>query len=190
MHPDYLTIVAAGSALILTLDACAAPPATTTPVLVTREIAAATNTPNLAAQESTTATVASGLAAQESATLEAGFNAPDLFREDSQGAVTVSVIPLNLDAPSDTLNFDVAMNTHSVDLSMDLAILATLESDTGLSVAPLIWDAPRGGHHVGGALTFPASVDGKPLLDGAATLTLTIRDVDVPERVFVWDLAP
>lgn len=109
-------------------------------------------------------------------------------RLDEQGAVTVAVTPLNLGNPEDTLDFEIAMNTHSVDLSMDLAQLATLTTDTGKSVEATAWDAPSGGHHVSGTLSFPAAVDGAPLLEGVSTLTLTIRDVDVPERVFVWDL--
>lgn len=33
---------------------------------------------------------------------------------------------------------------------------------------------------------FPAFQDGKSVLAGAKTLTLTIQDVDVPERIFTW----
>lgn len=109
-------------------------------------------------------------------------------RLDEQGAVTVAVTPLNLGSPGDTLDFEIAMNTHSVDLSMDLTQIATLTTDTGKTVEATAWDGPSGGHHVSGTLSFPAAVNGAPLLEGASTLTLTIRDVDVPERVFVWDL--
>lgn len=188
MRFNHLTILKASSVLTLAFAACTAPPATATPVMVTRESVAATDAPSMVAQGNAAATATSDLATQKSATVQAGFNALDLFREDNQGAVTVEVIPLNLDTPGDTLDFEVAMNTHSVDLSMDLAALATLEADTGLSVVPATWDGPRGGHHVSGTLSFPASVDGEPLLEGARKLTLTIRDVDAPERVFVWEL--
>lgn len=109
-------------------------------------------------------------------------------RLDEQGTVTVAVTPLNLDDPGDTLDFEVSMNTHSVDLSMDLAPLAMLTNDTGKTVQATLWDAPRGGHHVNGTLSFPATADGSSLLEGTGTLTLTIREVAVPERVFVWDL--
>ena len=109
-----------------------------------------------------------------------------LTRSDAQGAVTVNVTPLNLDNPSDQLEFDVALETHSVDLSMDLATLATLTTDTGLTVQATTWDAPRGGHHVEGKLLFPATKDGKTILDNASKLTLTITDVDAPSRVFEW----
>lgn len=108
----------------------------------------------------------------------------DMMRMDPQGAVVVEVEPLNLGTPADTLEFGVSLNTHSVDLSMDLAELATLNNDTGLSVPAAAWDAPSGGHHVSGTLSFPAEKDGRKLLQGASKLTLTILNVDAPRRVF------
>ncbi|RIK32510.1 MAG: hypothetical protein DCC56_01500 [Anaerolineae bacterium] len=112
----------------------------------------------------------------------------NMTRLDEQGMVVVEITPLNLGTPAETLNFDVVLNTHSVDLSMDLATLATLTTDTGASVQAVSWDAPRGGHHVSGILIFPSIQDGKFILEGATKLTLTILDVDVPSRVFEWEL--
>ncbi len=109
-------------------------------------------------------------------------------RSDQQGAVTVTATPLNLDNPSDQLEFDIALETHSVDLSMDLATLATLTTDTGVTVPATLWDAPRGGHHVDGKLIFPATKDGKSILEGATKLTLTIVNVDASSRIFEWNL--
>jgi hypothetical protein len=110
---------------------------------------------------------------------------------DDQGEVTVSVTPLNLDADEGTLNFDVAMDTHSVDLTMDLAELAILTTDNGRSLEAVSWDAVPGGHHVPGQLVFPAFLDDTPLLADATSLTLTIRGVgvDAPTRTFTWTLA-
>jgi hypothetical protein len=110
----------------------------------------------------------------------------ELSRSDEQGQVTVKVTPLNLDAPAESLEFDIVLDTHSVDLSMDLAALATLTTDTGITVQATTWDAPRGGHHVEGKLLFPATKDGKTILDNVSKLTLTIADVDAPSRVFEW----
>jgi hypothetical protein len=113
----------------------------------------------------------------------------DLTRIDEQGMVVIQVTPANLGTPADTLDFDVAMNTHSVDLSMDLAAVSTLSTDTGLTIQSSLWDAPPGGgHHVSGKLIFPATQNGKSILEGAGKLTLTIRDVDAPARVFEWNL--
>ena len=119
---------------------------------------------------------------------QAGSVSDDLIRTDSQGAVEFSVQPLNLDNPGDSIVFEVSMNTHSVDLRMDLSTLATLSADNGYSVQGVSWDGTLGGHHVSGKLSFPARSDGKSILDGATKLTLSIKNIDAPERIFSWDL--
>ena len=115
-------------------------------------------------------------------------NASDMTRMDEQGAVIFEVTPLNLGTPADTLEFDVSMNTHSVDLSMDLAQLATLSTDAGLTVQASKWDAAPGGHHVSGKLLFPSMQDTKSILEGASKITLTIINVDATSRIFEWEL--
>ncbi len=115
---------------------------------------------------------------------ESGAN--PLAREDKQGAVTVTVTPTNLSSPSETLDFDVSLQTHMVDLNMDFAALSTLKTDTGVTVKATIWNGPKGGHHVNGKLSFPASQNGKSILQGAKTLTLSIQNVDAAERTFSW----
>lgn len=112
----------------------------------------------------------------------------ELARLDEQGAVIFEVTPLNLGTSADTLEFDVAMNTHSVDLSMDLVGIATLATDTGITLEATKWDAVPGGHHVSGRLIFPAVQDGKSILEGTSKLTLTIVNVDADSRVFEWEL--
>jgi hypothetical protein len=117
--------------------------------------------------------------------------ATDLARRDDQGAVEVMIQPRNLMAPAgDLLEFDVFMNTHSVDLSMDLAKLATLETDLGVRVAAGFWSGGSG-HHVQGVLAFPgADASGNRVLDGARLITLRIEGVDAPVREFQWELMP
>jgi hypothetical protein len=112
----------------------------------------------------------------------------DLTRSDGQGMVMFEVTPLDLTTATNTLDFNVAMNTHSVNLGMDLATLATLTTDTGVTVQAEKWDAIPGGHHVSGKLIFPSSKDGKSILEGAKKLTLTIVNIDAPSRVFEWQL--
>lgn len=109
-------------------------------------------------------------------------------RSDNQGAVTVTITPINLENPGETLNFNVSLQTHSVDLSMDVASLSTLITDTGVSAKGISWDGAKGGHHVTGKLSFPASQDGKPVLQGAKTVTITIQNIDASERTFTWDI--
>lgn len=114
--------------------------------------------------------------------------ASDMTRINEQGAVIFEVTPLNLGTPAETIEFDVSMNTHSVDLSMDLAQLATLSTDAGLAVQASKWDATPGGHHVSGKLIFSSMQNAKSILEGASKLTLTIINVDATSRIFEWEL--
>lgn len=111
-----------------------------------------------------------------------------LEQKDTQGAVVVTVTPVNLDNPGETLDFKVSMKTHSVELDMDLPSLSTLSTDTGVTLPGSAWNGPKGGHHVEGTLSFPAQKDGRSLLEGAKVITLKIQNVDAPERVFSWDV--
>ena len=86
--------------------------------------------------------------------------------------------------------FTVAMDTHSVDLDRyDLRQLAVLRTDQGQEIQPTGWDAPKGGHHREGTLTFPATTaDGQPFLGpNTRSVELVIRNVaGVPERILRW----
>ncbi|HET7271065.1 MAG TPA: hypothetical protein VFI90_08245 [Rubrobacter sp.] len=88
--------------------------------------------------------------------------------------------------------FEVAMDTHSVDLDgYDLKKLAVLRTGGGEEVRPSAWDAPKGGHHREGTLAFPKRTPGGSRIIGPDTrrIELIIRDVaGVPERRFEWKL--
>lgn len=106
---------------------------------------------------------------------------------DEQGAVSVEAVPLNLSDPGETLDFRILLDTHSVDLTMDLTPIATLTTDTGLTIQAMKWNAPSGGHHVQGTLSFPASSGGLSLMDGVSGITLEIDSVDGAVRTFSWE---
>jgi len=110
------------------------------------------------------------------------------MKSDEQGFVTVDITPEKFDNSEEALTFVVALNTHSIDLSMDLAELTVLTTDTGKTVQATLWDAPLGGHHVEGKLSFPSSFDETSVLMGAKNITLSIKDLDVPLRTFTWQL--
>lgn len=150
--------------------------------------ALAAETPPAAGEKSGAAPSAAPQGEPGSPTAKPGGDWPEgLTRQDAQGAIEVAVTPLNLANPGETLDFEVSLNTHSVDLSMDLASLATLRTDTGLTVAASAWEAPRGGHHVSGTLSFPATVEGASLLEGARRLDLTLANLDASARIFTWE---
>ena len=109
----------------------------------------------------------------------------DAFRSIvSRGnGVTVDVTPVTF-AVGQPAKFEVSMNTHSVELGVDLIAVSTLTDDQGKEYRPVSWDGTGpGGHHRSGVLEFPA-LEGTP-----RSVTLVIRDIaKVPERVFQWDL--
>ncbi|MEO7910400.1 MAG: hypothetical protein ABIV47_12195 [Roseiflexaceae bacterium] len=86
--------------------------------------------------------------------------------------------------------FDVVLDTHAVDLDgYDLQQLAILRIDGAREIQPTGWDAPKGGHHRAGTLTFPATAaDGSALIvPDTRTIELVIHDIaGVTERVFRW----
>lgn len=112
-----------------------------------------------------------------------------LVRSNQGGGVTVKVTWLGREAGP---VFAVALDTHSVDLDgYDLRQLAVLQTDQGVEMRPSGWDAPAGGHHRAGTLSFPATTPDGAQVIGPQTksIELTIRGVaGVAERTFRWDL--
>ncbi len=104
-------------------------------------------------------------------------------KSNAGGSVTVDVKPTSL-ADGEPLEFDIAMNTHSVDLAADMTKISLLRDDSGKEYQPTAWDGPGGGgHHRSGILKF-AALTTKPKY-----VELVIKGLaKVPERVFRWDL--
>lgn len=121
--------------------------------------------------------------------LSAGLLQPSGSTQTSEGGqVTVSV---TWPGSTEELVFAVVMDTHAVDLDgYDLLQLAVLRTAAGVEIQPTSWNAPAGGHHREGTLSFPTtSTDGNSLIDADTSgFDLAIRDVArVPERVFRWE---
>jgi hypothetical protein len=109
-----------------------------------------------------------------------------LVQSHTGGSVTIDVEWFQ--AENGSLIFNVAMNTHSVDLDQyDLRELAVLRDDMGDEYHPVSWDSAPGGHHRQGILIFslPDSVS----LGEAKYVEIVIRDMaDIAERVLKWEL--
>lgn len=98
------------------------------------------------------------------------------------GAVALVASWLGGDVPTAR----VVMDTHSVDLdTFDLKGLARVRLDGGAWVAPSAWEAPLGGHHRSGTLTF-ASL-GRAEFAAAKVVELEVRDVAAPSRLLRWE---
>lgn len=100
-------------------------------------------------------------------------------RQVDSGAVEVKITPTGIDETGAT--FEVVLDTHSVELAVDIAAATTLEVD-GTAWAVDGWVGSRpGGHHRQGTLRFTA--------DGPASGTARLTITGLPEPVeATWDL--
>lgn len=98
--------------------------------------------------------------------------------------VTVAVTPQNLADGAGSWDFKIVLDTHSSDLSDDLAKSAVLVDGNGKRYTPMAWDgAGPGGHHREGVLRF------KPISPRPQSIELQIaRNGEAAPRVFRWRL--
>jgi hypothetical protein len=111
--------------------------------------------------------------------------APALAAQKSvERGVTVSVRPIDLSAAARRWEFEVVLDTHSTDLSDDLAKSAVLIDDRGAEDRPTSWQGdPPGGHHRKGTLDFA------PLVPRPGEVELRIQRPGEPApRAFRWRL--
>lgn len=103
---------------------------------------------------------------------------------NSEGSVEVEVAPIEISNSSDSWQFRIVLNTHSVELNQDLTKVVTLYDDKGKEYKPSSWEGtPPGGHHREGILTF------RSLIPRPSSITLVVKDIDgIPERKFSWNL--
>ena len=83
--------------------------------------------------------------------------------------------------PLSASDFQIAINTHSVELDFDLTEISTLYDDIGNTYKPSKWDGSApGGHHRNGILKF------SEINKNAKSIKLVINDGT--EREFRWNL--
>lgn len=126
-----------------------------------------------------------------------GSNPNNLTTNQTEGTTQKSeggqvTLVARWDGSKTKLVFSINMDTHSVDLDgYDLGPLALLRTDQGREVRPVAWEAPKGGHHRQGTLTFPAlTANNMPLIEpNTRAIELVIRNVGgVSERILRWTL--
>jgi hypothetical protein len=105
-------------------------------------------------------------------------------QKSSQGGVTVAVTPTALTPSAKTWTFKVAYDTHTQDLSDDVAATAVLSDGKGREAKPLAWEGPGpGGHHRAGTLKFAAFDPVPP----AVELRIA-RPGEAAPRTFRWTI--
>lgn len=128
------------------------------------------------------ASPASAPAASPATDREDAGGSPNLsVRRVAAGAIEITIEPIRIDGTAAA--FRIVMDTHSEELSADLASTAVLEVG-GVEWRGASWSGdPPGGHHRAGELTFEAA--GPP----AGRVVLTIGGFAAPVEVG-WTLAP
>ncbi len=114
-----------------------------------------------------------------------GAAAAELPEQTSQAnGVSVSVKPTDVSPAAKTWSFQVALNTHTGDLSDDLTRTARLVDGAGKEQTAVGWEgAPAGGHHRSGVLKF------KALSPRPEALELRmVRPGETAPRTFRWTL--
>lgn len=105
-------------------------------------------------------------------------------QKSTEAGVTVSVTPQAIAAGAKTWNFDVALNTHSQDLSDDFSKTTVLVDDRSTEYRPVAWEgAGPGGHHRSGALKFAAGKQFPQALE-----MRMVRPGEAKPRSFRWQL--
>ena len=105
-------------------------------------------------------------------------------KTDGSSLVTISVTPLNLSEQDEMWEFDVVLDTHSVELDYDMVQVATLLDNNGASYKPVEWQGdPPGGHHRQGKLIF------KSIRPTPSSIKIEMSDTGTQSgEVFRWKL--
>lgn len=103
---------------------------------------------------------------------------------NSEGSVTVKVIPKDLSQSSSSWDFEIVLDTHSGNLDQDLTKNSVLIDDKGNQFNPISWegDLPQG-HHRQGVLKF------NQIIPRPKSVELKISQIsETNEKIFTWDL--
>lgn len=105
-------------------------------------------------------------------------------KESNEGPISVKVTPKDLNEELLSWDFEIALDTHSEELSVDLVTVSELMDEQAKPYKPIAWEGdPPGGHHRSGVLKF------KPISSLPKSLELRIKNVGgISERSFKWNL--
>lgn len=134
---------------------------------------------------------ANELETQQNLELEDNGLNEQLKRQDTQGEVAVTVTFLNpTHQDKDYLNFEIYLNTHSVELDKyNLEELTTLSIGNNIKIREGIeWETIGGGHHISGTLKVPKEYKGEKInYTEAEFIELEVMDLaDASSRRFKW----
>ncbi|OGM97435.1 MAG: hypothetical protein A2735_01740 [Candidatus Yanofskybacteria bacterium RIFCSPHIGHO2_01_FULL_41_21] len=103
-------------------------------------------------------------------------------KTDNQLAVTITVTPIDISSQLKKWEFEIVMDTHSVELNQDLTKMAVLVDDQGKEYKPLSWEGTIGGHHREGLLIF------NQIIPTPKSVQLKVSGIGDVIRSFDWQL--
>ena len=105
-------------------------------------------------------------------------------KTNEEGPVKVKITPTDVSLTSSIWNFNIILDTHSVELDYDLTKVVSLFDEQGKEYKPVSWEGPGpGGHHREGSLTF------KSVAPAPKALELRLLNIgDVAVRSFIWQI--
>jgi hypothetical protein len=107
-----------------------------------------------------------------------------LTKTQSDGAVAVKATLIPEKSNKNKLDFEIVMNTHSVDLlQYDISNISEVSFGTEPATQDFKWDASSSdSHHMMGYLIWNGDVK-----EGNDNISLNIKGIDdIPSRVFNW----
>lgn len=102
-------------------------------------------------------------------------------KTNEEGSVVVTITPIDILSPSKEWKFDIAMNTHSIELQNPIETVIIIDNQ-GQEYKPINWNGPTEGHHMNGTLTFNQV---SPIPN---SIELKISNIDDVEKNFIWEL--
>lgn len=101
----------------------------------------------------------------------------------SEGSVTVKATPIDI-SNGEQWRFNIVLDTHSDELSQELAEVISLRDDKGNLYKAVSWEgSPPGGHHREGELVF------SPISPKPKSISLTVKNIGgIAQRTFLWEL--
>ena len=104
---------------------------------------------------------------------------------NNEGGVAIVVRPQSIKENAASWNFEISLDTHSVELNEDLVEASVLIDKNGKEYQPVEWEGDSaGGHHRSGVLKFA------PISPWPKMIELKIRGVNgIEQRIFRWNLS-
>lgn len=121
---------------------------------------------------------------QENDTTQSSHSDQNLSLQESDENNVVIVVKPKVISEGKKTQFEIQLNTHSVNLDFDLEKISKLIDENGNEYTDSTWEgSPPGGHHRNGVLTFDT-----PMVQTKTLRLIMIDESSIKERTFEWKI--